>query len=109
MGDSVSRIRFGCKLGPNVIIGDNVFIESNADIKDSVIYDRAYIGKNVKIERAIIGDNCRIEDNVEIKGNSEGLIILASTVEVLEGIKLSTHDERNITFCHHEVVRNSIE
>ena len=61
------------------------------------------------MERAIIGDNCRLEDNVEIKGNSEGLIILASTVEILKGIKLSTPDERNITFCHHEVVRNSIE
>ncbi len=102
-------IRFGCKIGPNVIIGDNVFVESNSEIKDSVIYDRTYIGKNVKMERAIIGDNCRLEDNVEIKGNSEGLIILASTVEILKGIKLSTPDERNITFCHHEVVRTSIE
>jgi len=102
-------IRFGCKLGPNVVIGNNVFVESNAEINNTVIYDRAYIGKNVKIEKAIIGDNCRLEENVEIKGNPEGLIILASTVEVLQGIKLSTPDERSITFCHHEIVRNSIE
>jgi len=102
-------IRFGCKLGPNVVIGNNVFVESNAEINNSVIYDKTYIGKNVKIEKAIIGDNCRLEDNVEIKGNPEGLIILASTVEVLQDVKLNTPDERSITFCHHEVVRNSIK
>ncbi|MFX1274851.1 MAG: sugar phosphate nucleotidyltransferase [Promethearchaeota archaeon] len=104
-----AMIRYGCEIGPNAIIGDNVFIESSAKIRDSVIYDKTYIGKNVKIEKAIIGDNCRVEDNVELIGNEEALVILASTVEVLKGIKLITPDNRNITFCHHETVKNSIK
>ena len=102
-------IRYGCKIGPNVIIGNNVFIESGVKIRDAIIYDKTFIGQNVKIENAIIGDNCRVAENVEIKGKKEGLVILASTVEVLKGIKLITPDDRNISFCHHEVVRDSIE
>lgn len=102
-------IRYGCKIGPNVVIGDNVYIERNAEIKESVIYNKSYIGKNTKIESAIIGDNCRLEENVEIKGNEEGLVILASTVEVLKGVKLVAPTDKNITFCHHDIIRNSID
>ena len=98
-------IRKNCKIGPNVIIGNNVYIDSNTEIKDSLIYNEAYINKNVKIENAIISDNCVIHDRVELKGNGQNLIILASYVEILEKIKLIAPSSSSITVCHHEIVR----
>ncbi len=98
-------IRKNCKIGPNAIIGNNVYIDSNTEVKDSLIYNEAYINKNVKIENAIISDNCVIHDRVELKGNGQNLIILASFVEVLENIKLVAPPNNSITVCHHEIVR----
>ncbi len=98
-------IRKNCKIGPNAIIGNNVYIDSNTEVKDSLIYNEAYINKNVKIENAIISDNCVIHDRVELKGNGQNLIILASYVEVLENIKLVAPSNNSITVCHHEIVK----
>ena len=65
--------------------------------------------ENVKIEKAIVSDNCRIQEGVILKGNDEALVILASYVEVLNNVKLITPDDRHITYCHHEVVRNDLK
>ncbi|MFX1238694.1 MAG: sugar phosphate nucleotidyltransferase [Promethearchaeota archaeon] len=102
-------VHYGCKIGPNAIIGNNTYIEKNAIIRDSIIYDKVFIGENVKLEKAIIADNCRLDENVEIKGNEKGLVILASSVHILKNIKLISPDDRHVTYCHHEVVRRSIE
>ncbi len=102
-------IRYGCRLGPNVIIGDNSYIEKNVTIKNSVIHDKVFIGENSIVEKTIIADNCRLEENVELKGNDDALVILGSSVHVLKNIKLISPNEQHITHCHHEVVRRSID
>ena len=101
-------LRYGCKIGPNAVIGDNVYVEKNAEIKESVIYNETFIGENVKIEKSIVSDNCRIQDGAILKGNGESLVILASYVEVLKNVQLITPSEQHVTYCHHEVVRNSL-
>ncbi|MHA2128734.1 MAG: sugar phosphate nucleotidyltransferase, partial [Promethearchaeota archaeon] len=102
-------IRKNCKIGPNVIIGDNVYIDENTKIQDALIYNEAYISKNVNIEKAIISDKCVINNKVEMKGNNQNLVILASNAIVVENIKLIAPKNGSITVCHHEVVGEDID
>ena len=98
-------IRKNCQIGPNVIIGDNVYIGANTEIKDSLIYNEAYISENVKCEKTIIADNCLLHDGVQLIGNNQNLVILSSYVEVLDNIKLVAPSNNSLAICHHEVVR----
>jgi len=102
-------IRKNCEIGPNVIIGDNVYIGDNTKIKEALIYKKAYISKDVKIKKAIISDNCLINDNVELTGNNQNLVILASYVEVLDKVSLVAPSNGSITVCHHETVKEDIK
>jgi NDP-sugar pyrophosphorylase family protein len=104
-----SVIRENCEIGPNVIIGDNVFIDRNSKLKESLIYNEAYISKNVNIVKTILSDNCNVNDNVVLKGNNENLVILASYVEVLKGVRVVAPINQSLTFCHHEVVKENME
>ncbi|MFW9785865.1 MAG: sugar phosphate nucleotidyltransferase [Candidatus Heimdallarchaeota archaeon] len=101
-------IRKNCEIGPNAIIGDNVYIDENSKIKECVIYNEVYISKDVKVDKAIISDNCLIQNGVEIKGNNQNLVILASHVKVLENISLIAPSNGSITICHHEIVEEEI-
>jgi len=98
-------IKNNCQIGPNVVIGDNVYVGANSEIKDTVIYNEAYISNNVKIEKAIISDNCLIHDGVQLKGNNQNLVILSSYVEVLENLSLIAPSTNSLKVCHHDVVR----
>ena len=102
-------LRKNCEIGPNVIIGDNVYIGDNTKIKETLIYDEAYISENVNIEKAIVSDNCVINNYVELKGNNQNLVILASYVQILDGIKLIASSNGSIKVCHHEVVSEDIK
>ena len=108
IGENVT-IRGNCEIGPNVIIGNNVYIGENSKIKEALIYNEAYISKNVKIDKAIISDNCLINDEVELKGNNQYLVILASYVEVLKGVNLNAPSNNSLTICHHETVRQDFD
>ena len=96
-----------CIIGPNVIIGNNVNIDENTEIKESLIYDENYISKNVKIERAIVSNNCHIEKGVVLEGNENGLVILASYVQVLEKVRIISNTINSISVCHHEVINKN--
>jgi len=98
-------VRKNCKIGPNVVIGDNVYVGANSIIKDTLIYNEAYISDNVQIEKAIIADNCLIHDGVQLKGNNKNLVILSSYVEVLENLSLIAPSNNSLSVCHHDVVR----
>ncbi len=100
-------IHSDCKIGPNVVIGDNALIENNTELSNCLIYNKVYISNHVKIEKAIIADNCNIQEYVILKGNNENLIILASYVEVLKNLKLIAPKTISLTVCHHEVVKES--
>lgn len=101
-------IRKNCTIGPNVIIGDDVYIDENTKINDSMIYNESYISKNVSINNAIISDNCLIEKNVQLTGTEDNLIILASFVKVNKDVKLLSKKNQPISYCHHEVVKESV-
>jgi NDP-sugar pyrophosphorylase family protein len=101
-------VRENCKIGPNVIIGDNVYIDKGTEIKETLIYNETYISKKVKIEKAIISDNCNVHENVELIGNGNNLVILASYVEISKNIQLISRKDYSLTICHHEIVKESI-
>ena len=101
-------IQKDCIIGPNVIIGDDVYIDENTEIKDSLIYNESYISQNALINNAIISDNCLIEKNVQLAGKEDNLIILASFVKVNKGIKLISKNNQPISYCHHEIVKDSV-
>jgi len=102
-------IRKNCQIGPNVIIGDNVYIGANAEIKDTLIYNEAYISENVKCEKAIIADNCLLHDGVQLVGKNENLVILSSFVEVLDNVSLIAPPNSSLSVCHHDVVRLDVD
>ncbi|TET60751.1 MAG: NDP-sugar synthase [Promethearchaeota archaeon] len=98
-------IKKNCQIGPNVVIGANVYVGANSEIKDTLIYNEAYISDNVQIEKAIIADNCLIHEGVQLKGNNKNLVILSSYVEVLENLSLIAPSNNSLAVCHHDVVR----
>lgn len=63
-------------------IGDNVFIETNAELSSSVVFDNAKIGEDVVLNNCVIGENSTVEkgsaltntvvgDNETVKANSK--------------------------------------
>ncbi|MFX0010951.1 MAG: sugar phosphate nucleotidyltransferase [Candidatus Hermodarchaeota archaeon] len=98
-----------CKIGPNVVIGDNVLIENRTELSNCLIYNEVYISNNVKIDNAIIADNCNIRENAIIKGNNENLVILSSFVEVMNNIELIAPNTFSLSVCHHEVVKEDMK
>lgn len=48
------KIKRGATVGPFSIIGDNSFVEEDANVERSVVWDSAYIGPNVGIHSAIV-------------------------------------------------------
>jgi NDP-sugar pyrophosphorylase family protein len=98
-----------CKIGPNVVLGDNVLIENKAELSNCLIYNEVYISNHVRIEHAIIADNCNIRENVVIKGNNGNLVILAPFVEVLKNLELIAPKTVSLSVCHHEVVKEHMK
>lgn len=102
-------IRQNCIIGPNAIIGDNVFIDKNTAIKDSILYNEAYISKNVEIEKSIVSDNCAIGENAHLKGIEEKLVILSSYVKVMRDVEINTKNLKSFSVCHHETVSENVK
>lgn len=61
------RIHPGAKLKDSVVIGNNVTIEENVEIANSVIGDDCYIDSGAKIIRSILWNKNVIEKEVDIK------------------------------------------
>lgn len=61
------RIHPGAKLKDSVVIGNNVTIEDNVEIANSVIGDDCYIDSGAKIIRSILWNKNVIEKEVDIK------------------------------------------
>lgn len=51
------RIKDMASIGPNVIIGNNVIVDSLTTIENSIIYDNSYIGSDLEIKDKIIYKN----------------------------------------------------
>ena len=76
------RLKELVSVGPNVIIGENVLIDTAADIKDSVVYDSSYVGMDLEIKEKFIcrrkladansGEILEITENFLISGLARG-------------------------------------
>ncbi len=53
------------------LVSSNVRIESQSNVKDSVLLPGARIGKNCKLDKVIVGENCRIPDGTVIGARYE--------------------------------------
>jgi len=59
----------GCEVLGSVtgsVLGPGVIVEEGAVVKDSIVMENCYIGKNAKLERCIIDLGCTISDGVII-------------------------------------------
>ena len=81
-----SHIREGAKIGKNVTIGQNVYID-----KDVVIGDNVKIGNNTKIwafshisQGVVIGDNCIIGEGVHIGPN----VIIGNNCKIQNNVSI---------------------
>ncbi|MBX3117846.1 MAG: NTP transferase domain-containing protein [Fimbriimonadaceae bacterium] len=55
------KIKAGARIGPYTVLGDNAFVDSEAVVERSVLWDSAYIGPNVGVHSAICGSRVTIK------------------------------------------------
>ncbi|MGV3617764.1 MAG: sugar phosphate nucleotidyltransferase [Fimbriimonas sp.] len=48
------KVKRGARIGPYAVIGDNAFVEEDANVERSIVWDSAYIGPNVGVHSAIV-------------------------------------------------------
>jgi len=79
-----------CDIKPEVkidsftVIGNNVLVNNDSTIVNSIIWDDVIIGKEVRLKNCVIGKNCKIEDNTDIGGG----VVLADNTVVSKGTKI---------------------
>ena len=61
------KVKKGATVGPFTVIGDNAFIEEDAHVERSVIWDSAYIGPNVGIHSAIVCSRATIKRDTVVR------------------------------------------
>lgn len=49
-----SRFSPLCQIGPNVVIGDQVVVDKNTEISDSIIMEYTYLGRSLEIRNKIV-------------------------------------------------------
>jgi len=67
----------GCEVLGQVsgsVLGPGVIVEEGASIKDSIIMENCYIGKNAKLERCIVDEGCTVGDGVVLGCKADGNI-----------------------------------
>ena len=79
-------IKNDCSLKGPLVLGDNTFIESSADISDAIIGERVLVDKGCFVKHSIIFDRTYVAGNLEIKNKivTPGRIIDPDTGGVLE-------------------------
>ncbi len=61
------RIKHGARVGPYTSLGDNAYVEEDAHIERSVIWDNVYIGPNVGIHSAIVCSRSTIKRDTIVR------------------------------------------
>jgi len=62
----------GARIEPFTVIGSNAVVEEGASIKRTIIWEKAYIGRNAALRGAVICKGARVDHNVSIY---EGAVI----------------------------------
>lgn len=63
IGKSVS-ISSDAKIGPNVVLSDNVIIENGCHIKNSILWNGCHIGSNAILNNVVLADGCSVTSGV---------------------------------------------
>ncbi len=66
----------------NSIISRDVTIEEGADVKDSIIFTRSLVGKDVKLSNAICDKDVKIKQVKELSGSEDEFLVIAKGVTV---------------------------
>ncbi len=61
------RIKKGSIIGPNTVIGDGTVVDTEASIKESVVWEGVYIGHGVQAEGSIICRRCIIKRDAVLR------------------------------------------
>ncbi len=61
-----ARIAAGAVIGPRAVIGDGVFIDENAHVRDAAVLPNTYVGEGVNLERAIVHSNRLVNLSLDI-------------------------------------------
>lgn len=69
------------------IVSRNCLVDDGSVVKDSILFPKVKIGKNVNIEYAIIDKSAEIADNVTIKGTPEKPVIIGKSDKITEDVK----------------------
>jgi mannose-1-phosphate guanylyltransferase len=64
------KLSHNAKIGPYVCLGNNVSIDINANISNSVIFDYTLIGAGIYAKDIIVGEGCRIEKGAKVEDGS---------------------------------------
>lgn len=81
------RFQKNSLIGPNAIIGDNIMVDENSSIRDSIVMDNTYIGKDLELDHKIVYKNILIcgQTGVFIKSQDK---ILFSQIE--QGLSITS-------------------
>jgi len=97
---SGSVIRENAILGPNTSVGETVLVGEECKISDSVIFDKAHLGRCTSITGSIVGEGVVIGDNVKIEAGC----VIGDHVLLHDNITLKS----SVTVCPHKEVHRSI-
>ena len=72
------------KLGPNAVLGKNVFVGKRVRISNSIIFDNVKIGERSTITGAIVATDATIGKGVKIESGA----IISPKVSISDGVKV---------------------
>lgn len=70
-------VEYGCKLSDGVIVGRNVMIDRETDVRHSVIVDHTYVGMKMELKNKIVASGRIIDPYTEVFLDMEDLGIAA--------------------------------
>lgn len=73
----------GSILGPNTVLSQNVFVEQNCTISESVVYSNTYVNKNLKLDYKIILSNLIVDKNNKKVYNIDTKFISINSMSLL--------------------------
>jgi len=73
----------GSTLGPNTVLDQNVFIEQNCTISESVVYTDTYVNKNLKLDYKIILSNLIVDKNNKKVYNIDTKFVSMNSISLL--------------------------
>ncbi len=79
------RLRPLCSVGPRAVIGNNVVIDGQSELRDCVILDGTYVGRNLEIENKIVAGRHMIDPESGVTVSLDDPLLLA---EVGQGSRL---------------------